>query len=278
MLDDGITSEPIFAALNHGYHFRLIGPNVEEMIATTQPARREKLFQVCGRLVHQGDSDTIYPHQELLKRLIVSHAQDSANFIWQNVNMLSADYENGIGDWELIRDKDLSAEQRESARLANAAFDPIWKKLKPKLAEAFLRGGEKPPRTFSETVTRVVSEGGLACSIGKMLYEHVTGKDVQNGQIRDFMDRCPPFRAMVYALLMMWYEGAVRDGAGEQFKAGRTDLFMSAQLPYCDQFITNDREQEKSLREIVSVAGLSTKIRSYDDFCNSFLVGFGVSA
>ena len=137
MLDDGITSEPIFAALNHGYHFRLIGPNVEEMIATTQPARREKLFQVCGRLVHQGDSDTIYPHQELLKRLIVSHAQDSANFIWQNVNMLSADYENGIGDWALIRDKDLSAEQRESARLANAAFDPIWKKLKPNSRKRF---------------------------------------------------------------------------------------------------------------------------------------------
>jgi len=112
MLDDGITSEPIFAALNHGYHFRLIGPNVEEMIATTQPARREKLFQVCGRLVHQGDSDTIYPHQELLKRLIVSHAQDSANFIWQNVNMLSADYENGIGDWELIRDKCAEAKSR----------------------------------------------------------------------------------------------------------------------------------------------------------------------
>ena len=27
MLDAGIDSEPIFAALKHGYHFRLIGPN-----------------------------------------------------------------------------------------------------------------------------------------------------------------------------------------------------------------------------------------------------------
>jgi hypothetical protein len=40
-----------------------------------------------------------------------------------------------------------------------------------------------------------------------------------------------------------------------------------------DQFITNDKAQENCLREIMSVAGLSTRIRSCDDFCNSFLVG-----
>jgi hypothetical protein len=275
MLDDGSASEPIFAALKHGYHFRLIGPNVEEMIATTEPERREKLFQVCRRLVYQGDSDTIYPHQELLRRLILAHTQDATNFVWQNVNMLSLDYENGIGDWELIRDKDLSAEQRESARTANAAFEPIWADLRPKLAEVFLRGGENPPRTFSEAARRIGSEGGLVWSVGKMLYDHIAGKEVQEKQIREFMGICPPFRAIIYAFLMMWYDGAVRDSEGEKFKAGRTDLLMAAHLPYCAQFVTAEkkREQEKCLREIVSFTSLSTLVRSYDDFCNSFLVG-----
>ena len=96
--------------------------------------------------------------------------------------------------------------------------------------------------------------------------------------MRKFIGVCPPFRAIVYAFLMMWYEGAVRDGEGQRIGAGRTDLFMAAHLPYCQQFITNDRQQEKCLREIVRIAGLSTVIRSYDDFCGSFLVGGAITA
>ena len=278
MLDDGAESEPIFAALKLGYHFRLIGPNVEEMIATTKLQRREELFQVCRRIVYQGDSDTIYPHQELLRRLIQAHAQDPANFLWQNIKMLSLDYEDGIGDREIIRNHELSAEQRESARDSNTLFKPIWKKLQPKLLEIFVRAGERPPKTFGEVVTRIQGDDGLVWSTGKLLYDKIAGGDIHEPEMRKFMDVCPPFRAIVYAFLVMWYESAVRDTDGQKLKAGRTDLFMAAHLPYCSQFITNDEEQDKCLREIVSIAGLSTAIHSYDDFCKGFLVGFGLSA
>ena len=242
------------------------------MIATTRLKRREELFQVCRRIVNEGDSDTIYPHQELLRRLILAHAQDPKAFEWQRVNMLSFDFEDSLGDWELIRNDALSAEQRESARTANAAFDPVWKKLKPKLAEVFSRYGEKPPRTFADAVSRALSGSNLIWGIGKLLYDHVAKQDVQEPEIQRFMSTCPPFRAIVYAFLMMWYEGAVRDAQGQRIKAGRTDLFIAAHLPYCDQFITNDKPQEECLREIAVVAGLSTVIRSYDDFCDGFLV------
>ena len=80
---------------------------------------------------------------------------------------------------------------------------------------------------------------------------------------------------IVYSLLMSWFDLAVRDRhTGEQFRAGRNDLFMSVYLPYCDQFVTAEihKAQEKCLREIVAVANLDTNVTSYDDFCDSFLV------
>ena len=68
---------------------------------------------------------------------------------------------------------------------------------------------------------------------------------------------------------------AVRDKhSGERYKAGHNDLLMSVYLPYCDKFVTaeKNREQEKCLREVAAVAELETEILSYDDFCDSFLV------
>lgn len=60
--------------------------------------------------------------------------------------------------------------------------------------------------------------------------------------------------------------------AGEKLDAGFNDLFMSVYLPYCDQFLTADEGQEKALREVALAVGLETKVLSYDDFCDSFLV------
>ena len=39
----------------------------------------------------------------------------------------------------------------------------------------------------------------------------------------------PPFRCIVYAFLMAWYNGSMRDwDGGESFSAGRNDLYMSS--------------------------------------------------
>jgi hypothetical protein len=111
--------------------------------------------------------------------------------------------------------------------------------------------------------------------VGKELYDFVAGNDAREEAVKQFMDACPPFRAVVYGLLMRWYHRALRNPQiGEKYAAGCNDLFMAAHLPYCDKFITaeKNREQEKCLREIVAVAGLETEILSYDDFCDSFLV------
>jgi hypothetical protein len=41
---------------------------------------------------------------------------------------------------------------------------------------------------------------------------------------------------------------------------------MSVYLPYCRVFVTNDHDQEASLREMAAVANLDKEILSYDNF------------
>jgi hypothetical protein len=133
---------------------------------------------------------------------------------------------------------------------------------------------EAPPATLREALSRLQSgEGRLIWGMGKLLYDRGAETDASEATVRQFMEVCPPFRALIYAMLMSWYNFSVRDpNVGERFNAGGNDQFMSIYLPYCDKFVTADGEQEKSLREIVFLAGLETKVLSYDDFCNSFLV------
>jgi hypothetical protein len=110
--------------------------------------------------------------------------------------------------------------------------------------------------------------------MGKLLYDPIAKTDAVEATIKDFLGDCPPFRAVIYAMLMSWYHLAVRDDTGETYRAGRNDLLMAAHLPYCDTFVTAEKycEQEKCLREVAFVAGLDTNVLSYEDFCDSFLV------
>jgi hypothetical protein len=54
--------------------------------------------------------------------------------------------------------------------------------------------------------------------------------------------------------------------------AGGSDLLIAAYLPYCDEFISDDRDQQRCLREIVSLANLPTKVRWLREFRESLSV------
>jgi hypothetical protein len=121
----------------------------------------------------------------------------------------------------------------------------------------------------------VESEGGLLWSFGQGLYSRVAVGDTSESTVRDFMAKCPPFRAVAYAYLLAWFDRSLADRhQRDKYRAGRIDLFMSIYLPYCDQFISAEVHgmQERCLREIARVARLATEVRSYDDFCNSMML------
>jgi hypothetical protein len=265
----------VLAGLNSGLFFRFAGLSLKEMMAAPDLAKRVALFTYCGRL-QQGRTDSIYPHNETVKRLVVAHHMNPAAFDWKSVNVRAWEYEREIGRREFVWDEALSAEQRARQIRDQKDYKQMFAALQPKLAQVFLHHGEAPPLKFRDAIKRLQGgEGSLIWGMGKLLYDRAAETDASGNTIREFMGVCPPFRALIYGMLMSWYDLAVRDRhAGEKFKAGRNDMFMSVYLRYCDKFVTTEQngEQEKCLREVAIVAGLQTETLSYDDFCESFLV------
>ncbi len=261
-------------ALKSGYFVRLAGLAIEELIATPDPAERTALLRGVGRLRY-GEYDCLLPQNELLKRLIRSNELNAAKFDWKLVNVGSAEYASNAGDQDLIADDQLSSEQRNDLNKQKKAFEKPFSDLRPKLDAIFDRHGAAHPLTFREVLPQIQYEGGLVWGIANGLYVSGGGTSLSETAIHEFMDRCPPFRAAVYGLLLVWYDRSVGDRHNrEKFQAGRIDLFMAIYLPYCDQFITAEQqgEQEKCLREVASAAEVNTPVRSYDDFCSGLLL------
>jgi hypothetical protein len=91
--------------------------------------------------------------------------------------------------------------------------------------------------------------------------------DTDMATVQHFIDNCLPFRALLCACLMSWYNTSLRDGNNsEKFAAGRNDLFMAVYLPYCDVFVTRDAEQESCLRELTKYIGIDTEVLAFDAF------------
>ena len=275
MLDDGAAqSDAMFAGLKSGYVVRLTGLALEEMVATQDSSRRVALIACTGRLQH-GPIDTLLPQNEILWLLILAHKAAPDSFDWKSVNVTTSDYAKVFSNRNLIADDVHSTQAREDLKQRKKKFGCYWSTLRPKLDKEFERCGEARPKTFREVLPRIQVEGGFVWSIGKDLYDHAAETDASETTIRQFMDSCPPFRAVVYANLLVWYHRSLRDLlAGEKFSAGGIDLLMAIYLPYCDQFITAEigGEQEKCLREVAIAADLNTEVRSYDDFCSSLLI------
>lgn len=274
LVDDGPLSDSLLAGIKSGLFFRFAGLSVEELISTPDPIRRAALFACCARL-QDGPSDCLYPQNELLRLLIVAHFRNPAAFDWNTVDVRGKEFEDAISRRWFINDEELATVQCREFRERQKNYKLVFTRLRPRLQQILKNQGETPPPTLREAFDRLRdADRSLIWGIGKLLYDDVTETDVSEGTIQEFIESCPPFRSLIYAMVMSWYDLGVRDAAGEKFKAGGNDQFMSVYLPYCHKFVTAEKngEQEKCLREIVTLAGLKTEVLSYDDFCDSFLV------
>jgi len=275
LAEGGPESEALLAGIKSGMYFRFAGLSIDEMVSCSDPAKRAALFTYCARL-QLGPSDCIFPPNELIRDLIVAHYENPAGFDWQKVQVRAGEYERGIQRRKVILDSQLSEEQRKEQDALQKQYRQMFAGIRPKIEAVFAAHGETPPRAFRDVLIRLANgEGTLIWGMGKLLYDRAADTDASEAAIKQFMDVCPPFRGLIYGMLLSWYDLAVRDrDAGEKFRSGRDDMFMSVYLPYCDKFVTAETngEQEKCLREVAAVAGLETDILSYDNFRDSFLV------
>lgn len=274
LMKDGLESEAIYAALQSGYFVLINGICIEELMASTVAETRTRLIASAGRLTY-GPHNCLLPQNEIVTRLVRAYESDPLRFQWRRVNITSPEYAAELSRRTLTADDAVAQHVWKELQDTKKQFDKMWRELRGKLEEAFQRDGASRPLTFAEVIPHAIGENGLFWEIAKGLYNRAAVTPATDETIRLFAEACPPFRCVVYALLMAWYDRSMREyQGGEKFHAGRFDLFMAIYLPYCEQFLSDEArgEQERCLAEVARLAGVPTVVRSYDDFCAGLMV------
>lgn len=268
MMDESVLTGTTLAATVARRHVRFAGLSIHELIATRDADRRRELFAHCRRL-HAGQSDSIHSDIELLKLLIAAHISNPSEFDWTKVSVIGNKYDDEIRNCTFVLDDDVAKEARSEQRNRIRQYRQLLSQLRPQFEAVFVAHDEAQLTTFSGTINWLKKSGGVNLPIltGKLRYDRFAGTDANEESVIEFFNICPPFRALCFASMMSQYNSLLRDTRnGEKFNAGWNDLAMSVYLPYCDQFVTYDGEQEKCLREISAITGLTTAILSYDAF------------
>jgi hypothetical protein len=266
LLDDK-ESEFLIPALRSGFFVRETGTNLEEVAATTSVDRRQKLLDLCRRLLSAGGC--VQPYHLIIEALI-RHWIGATAFNWKDIRIRFQDYEDEIARQEIISDV-LAKEQKEHARRSQDEFEKVFDDARPAFDELYRDGTVERPATFREFVDRMQIEGGAFWGIGVSFYSRFAKDQPSEETVRRFVSACPPFCALLLAVCVAQYERCIRQpNTGPSVRAGRADLFMSVYLPYCDQFVTCDPRQERALREVASVGDINVEVRSYEDFRSRF--------
>lgn len=266
-LIDDPHSEFVLAAMKSMW-FRFAGLSIEELFATSPSSRRDALFGSC-RQMQNGQSECFLPSNLLIEQLILAHFNEPVSFNWKTVDVRWPDCERAIRDPKFYDDEQVSKEQRDFQWDRRQSDKQRFIKLRPKLQAIIEAHGEVPPTTCQEAISLLEGVGNKPMWYkAGFYYDLVTTADSTEATVKEFAAACPPFLALVYAVLLPWYNNAVRDPLkGERVIAGSNDLYMSVYLPYVDIFVTDDANQEKALREVACLAKLKAQILSYDDFC-----------
>lgn len=265
-LADDPNLEALIAGLKSGFFIRLTFTNVEEAVATTSAEPRRKLLDICGRLLSCGDC--IDPPGELLTRLIASF-EDLALFDWRGVDVrLFPEAEQQIAGQGNFPDS-LAKMVREEARTYSRAFDKVYADAKPNFDTVFAARPNGRPANVFELVSGL-QNGGQYWTIARNLHMRLVERPADDVAIGKFVAECPPFHALMIAFCAALYDrNAKPPNARRSLRAGWADTLMAVCLPYCNQFVTDDRGQLACYKEVVSLAALDVTVRSYDEFRSS---------
>jgi hypothetical protein len=270
LADDVRFSDVLIAGLTSAYHVRLTATNVEEVIATEAPDRRKLLLDVCKGLLQGDESEVIQPFHWIIERLIAECEMLNLS-AWDRISVRSREYEREVCLREVI-DDEMSRQERAHAINAKLQFEKIFSEARPRFEELFASGKDTRPETLRELVTRLQSPNGAFWKFGADFYERAAKRTPEETRVRQFVAECVPFRALLFAICTAHYEFCIREVEdSDKSLAHRNDLLMAVYLPYCDLFVSDDRGQQRWLREIVTLTGLATQVRWYREFRDSLI-------
>lgn len=249
--------------LRSAYFVRQTETNLSEIINTTDTDERHRLLDGCRSLLSAGDC--IYPHHWILQKLIESYDGDPQGFDWQRIDVQFRQAEDMIAR-ETSIDEVLSQQNRDHYKNTDREFKSIYTDARPHFDKIFEATSDPRP-TIPDLLERFKQDDGVLWGFAESIYKKVGKKSFNRKNVRDFYDKCPPFRALILSLFVALYERCVRDERqGKSYRAGGVDLFYSAYLPYCNEFVTHDPKQLQALQMVAHLADLPVSVRSFDEF------------
>jgi hypothetical protein len=258
----------IIKSLGVAYRVGITVTALTEVVATTDERIRRKLLDLLKLLLTCGQC--VMHFYWIIEKHAKVYKQNPNAYGWRKVKVR---YE--VAEREIVRQKFVhttSDETRQENREAEREFRNTFASAKPALDKVFETGRERPSL---EEVTRVlVAEGGAYFITAANLVERATGSRPTNIETKDFVERCPPFKALIMALCVSQYDIGIRaENTVSLGKAGRVDMFSAVFLPYCEIFVTRDPGQCKALKQVAKLMDLETSITMYEDFKRG-LLGF----
>ena len=265
---NGLANEPEAAAiatcLGKRAFLRLTETDLSEIAATTKPEARKKLVETCQRLI--GNAECIGPHHWIIEEQVKRHVRRPNNFYWQGVDVRVPALEAEVVNPRFLNDDTVAVESRELSFGTEKQFKQMFREAR----ERFPIPPDERIQITLQDVVELALKDGAHWRMAADIYERYSGTRLSEPEIRNFVNDCPPFNAMMLSTCVAHFHGSVRDHRlPATYDAGRIDLMCSVYLPYCDSFVTRDDGQFNSLTEIAKLSGLSTRVMYYKDFRDS---------
>jgi hypothetical protein len=275
----------LLAGLKAAYFVRVPETVIAEIVASKDSGLRLRLFNAARRLRSVGEA--IRPFNHIVQDSIRLFEKDPSAFDWRRIPVSMPKIEELLD--RITPDDKISAVQRKQAKDLAKQFNATFSKMKAPFDDYFIHGKinsdipgaseipivpERP--SLEDMLTSFRREGGSMWIWGGMLYKKDDPSPTTEETIRRFYDVCPPFRALLVAMVTSQYERCIRDEkTSESLRAGRVDTYMSAYLPYCSRFVTDDPRQINLLKNVVTYADLpESSVVSYSDFVKTHLPDF----
>ncbi len=260
--DHGADSAPLMRTLAWEFEVILAFTSLEELISTPASTERYALVRRFERLRRPGTC--LVPPHEMIRLMIKSHAEAPERFDWKDVDVrMSPDCESLIAQQDYLGDI-FSAEQRIEQRGFEKEFKRVLKSVRPRLDEI---PAQERPSSYEELVASDQVHGRFVWNLIRGIYQTVSGRQLTAPEANEFVEVCPPVRALGFGQLMGFFAWSLRGQRGRKGSpAGRNDLAMAGYLPYGDFFITNDTKQRQALSEVAGSAQTTCRVLSYEEF------------
>jgi hypothetical protein len=268
-LADDPAHEGLIDGLVSGFFLRLTFASVNEVAQTSAGERRERLVRICKQLLSSGDC--LLPVGELLQKLVRAFDTDTVSSEWREVDVRLDEAVEAAVRSAAISD-DLSAAAREEAEPMKQLFEKILDDTKPAFDKVFAANPSARPQSVGELIGGL-QRGGQNWKIARSLYDRIAGCSADERTVRKFEAACAPFQCLMGALCAALYDKSVRQPNTSSLKAGWTDTFMAAYLPYCDQFVTADGGQLACYRQVAQLYVPGLTVRSWCDLRGALCVG-----